>query len=291
MAGPEITPSNPEQTRESEANVVLTTAVNALAALKTKVDPTPETIETIVKAMDNAKERVEDASETVQAELEKALDELPGTLNALPDTLKTQAKENLNKIEQGRQTIFEKLKSGAKSGFEKVVDTLATTAEKVGSFMNKMWESLKPHLSRIAETPGIAFLLGQENLTALQGWLGYDADTLPIQESFRSRLDEKVLFKITTKKEIQLFKDVYESMLTKTGRTKDIYTYDKFIGELFETQELEVFTKSSVAAGELPMATVITEAKKFVNETKEVAQPVTPPITGVTTPAPATATK
>lgn len=289
MGNPEIQ-SNGDTQKQQEANNILQKSVEALAQLKSAVTPNRENLQQAANAIKQAKNYVDDASEQAQRTLEKELELLGPTLDQLTPELQAQSADDITTLKEGSQTIFATLKNRAKTGFEKVVDTLATTAEKVGNFMNKMWDSLKPHLARIAEAPGIAFFLGQKNLTALQGWLGYDADSILVQQQFRDRLPDDVSFTITNKKESIAFNDQYTNMLTKKAKKPTEYSKEQFIADCIQgAKEQNILPIVEEGAKEYQMAQFVEAAKVLIEKEPQgtstpatSASPATPP-----TPAPA----
>lgn len=285
--------SSPEQEREA-ADSLLEQTTNALSALKKSITNNASKevlnrgIDSATSAINNAKEYATQASVDIQEKFETELNLLDGTLEALPDEIKKDANKKIETLREAKRTIFEKLKSTAKTGFEKVVDTLATTAETVGNFMNKMWDSLKPHLARIAETPGIAFLLGEKKLSALQGWLGYDADSMLMQQQFRDRLPDDVSFTIANKKEAIALNDRYKKMLEKKGKKETEYPKEQFIADCIQgAKEQNILPIEKAGKKEYQMAQFVEAAKVLIEkEPQGTPTPATTPTPSTSAPAP-----
>lgn len=281
---------------KEQADTLLQNTTDALKNLKNSIQQKANGVDLNIRindaatAMNRAKEHVLDATGNAANQLKIELNLLPETLRQLPAEVQTTAAENIQQLEKTSSTIWEKIGGGKalnfakttvasameNSGLNKVLTKIGDAMGKFGEFANGLWEALKPHLSRLAETPGIAFLLGEQNLKNLQNWLGYDGDTISIQEAFRSRLGKNVTFAITTKKEVQLFKDVRTDMQKKNGKKSEEYTFDMFVQELMKTPELEQFTNDAGTTKELPMATVLSAAKKLAEKTPQAAPATTP---------------
>lgn len=282
-----------------QADTLLQQTTDALKNLKVSIEQKANGVDLNKKindaasAMNTAKEHVMNATGTAAQQLKIELSLLPETLRQLPVEVQKTAADNIQQLEKTSSSVWEKIGGGKALNFAKT--TIASAMEnsglntaltkigdvmgKVGEFANGLWEALKPHLSRLAETPGIAFMLGEKNLKNLQNWLGYDGDTVSIQQAFRSRLGKNVSFTITTKKEAQLFKDVRTDMLKKNGKKESEYTFDMFTQELMKTAELEPFTNDASTAKELPMTTVLSAAKKLVEKTPQATPAPTTPAT------------
>jgi len=271
-----------------------TEKVKALNTIKNKA--TANEINAAISAIIEAeKEDVESATIAAAALLKTELLLLPETLRQLPDAVKKEAEANIEDLKKKSSSIWakiggEKVLNFAKSnvaaamegsGLNTALTKVGEFAGKIGEWANGMWEALKPHLAKMAETPGIAFLIGKDNLKNLQDWLGYDGDTVDIQKSFRARLLSTVVFTITTKQEVTAFKDLYKNMLSKKAKGAE-YSREDFVAELLDNSKLGEY-KSGTTKKELQMATVISIARIYVDSIQK--ETPAPPVAAATTAA------
>lgn len=267
-----------EKSQKSPAEVssLLDQTTNALKNLKASVDKPISNVDLNAQinaaavAMESAKKYVVGKTSAAAEALREELKYLPDTLNALPDAVKQTSAKNIETLEASRKSIFETVTTATKTGFNRTVDAVATGMEKVGEFLSKIWDGMKPTLKRFVDMPMFAYFMGPDTLKTLKAALGYDEEMEAVEKDIRERLPDTVKFSLTLKKELTMFKDVYDKMLQKTNKSPEKYSRGAFIHDILGTYvKLE-------GKKEISMLEIVAGGKKLVEETKEVTPPPTP---------------
>jgi hypothetical protein len=245
---------------------------------------TDASIQSANEAIKKAKEALGSVKDsTYVSALEKEIALIPDTILELHKQSGV-SEEKIGTLQGLYETTYESLKKGAKvgvnavkTGFQATLDGIGNGMEMIGKFFGEIWEGMKPTVKRFVDMPMFTYFLSPESLQTLKAALGYNEEMEAVEKEIRERLPNNVKFSLTLKKELTMFKDVYDKMLQKTNKSPEKYTRAMFIHDILE-KYVDVKGKKEVS-----MLTIVTGAKKLVEDTKEV--PATTTSAPVATPA------